>query len=122
MALIIYTVSMVVFSFYFEFTISSIVLRGLTGIGAFGALIGFCSKQANNHAKVKRHNRKMELELSSMSPFFAGYEKGELFEIKKELADRYFGTDDISSSKTNSEVDINQIKKVTGVINKIKST
>ena len=107
--LVVYALTMTVLSFVFEFTWGTLILRALGGFVAFSALIGFCTRQANIHAKVERYSRKMELELASLSPYFAGYDKEEIFEVKKDLAKRYFGNDDLillSNQKSGKNEDL----------------
>lgn len=52
---------------------------------------------------MERDNRKKELELASLNPYFAEFEKADLFEVKKEMASRFFGHDESSIKKEEDE-------------------
>lgn len=98
-SLVVYTIAMVVISFSHDTNLTTALMRLFGGIGSFGALASFCIRQASNHANAERFYRQRELELASLSPYLAGYDKEALFNIKKELAKRYFGNSEYLINK-----------------------
>lgn len=58
---------------------------------AFGIGAAWAAREAEKHQNVERSSRKMELELASISPYLALLPEPTQFEVKKELAQRFFG-------------------------------
>lgn len=62
--------------------------------GAVAVLAGYAARQAEKHDRSQRRLRKMQLELSALSPFFHEFPGNETLPIKKELAMKMFGQSD----------------------------
>lgn len=71
--------------------------------GTFGALFAYTAKQASDHSKIERINRRVELELASIDPFLVGLPEDKQIEIRGMLGQKIFGPQDISleTSKDN---------------------
>ena len=65
----------------------------------FGVLAGYCALQAEQRRKNERRNRRLELELASMNPFLASLPEASQNDIKKGLAEKYFGQNDPVTEK-----------------------
>lgn len=67
---------------------------------AFGIGVAWAARQADKHQEIERRNRRIELDLASISPYLAPFPVTEQNEIKKQLAERLFGsTDPVSVTK-----------------------
>ena len=58
-----------------------------------GTLAAYAAKQASEHKKAERFNRKMELELASIDPYLVGLPDEMLFKTKEMLAEKFFGNE-----------------------------
>ena len=58
---------------------------------AFGIGAAWAAREAEKHQQAERHNRKMELELASISPYLALLPDDTQFAVKTDLAKRLFG-------------------------------
>jgi len=61
---------------------------------AFGLLAAYAARQADKQEKSSRKNRRMELELASISPYLQSLPYEKQIEMKAGLADRLFGQAD----------------------------
>jgi len=78
----------------------------------------YASKESSKHRKLETLNRKLELELASLTPFIEMHSDDEKNKIKSKLIDKYFGNNlEISDEKTENEEDFSL-----GVIEKILKT
>jgi hypothetical protein len=63
----------------------------------------YAAKESSKHRKLETLNRKLELELASLSPFIEMHSDEEKRLIKSKLVDKYFGNHfDISDEKTDN--------------------
>lgn len=62
-----------------------------TLLGAIGVLAGYAINQGRGHLRRAESNRKLQLELTSIRPFLAGFPEDEEREILREFAPRWFG-------------------------------
>ena len=51
----------------------------------------YASRESSKHRKIENLNRKLELELSSISPFIEILDEAKKQEIKVKLVEKYFG-------------------------------
>lgn len=51
----------------------------------------YCAMESNKHRKIEQENRRLELELASISPFLEKIDDKDAETILKELAPKYFG-------------------------------
>ncbi len=65
----------------------------------FGGLFAYSSKQASDHKKLERINRKTELELATIDPYLVGLPEDKKYRIKELMAERLFGKDNKMDSK-----------------------
>ena len=75
---------------------------------SFGILAAYAALQADKHEKAERKNRKIELELASISPYLHSLPVEQQHKIKAELASRLFGNNESIEEKVD--------KKTTGSI------
>jgi hypothetical protein len=93
----------------FQTTIQGDFRWGVFGARAFvaitfGIAAAWAAREAEKHQNSERRNRKMELELASISPYLALLPEQTQFEVKKELAQRFFGhTDHSADAKTDQQ-------------------
>ncbi|HEV7743790.1 MAG TPA: hypothetical protein VGO56_02235 [Pyrinomonadaceae bacterium] len=73
-----------------DFRIGVFGARAFVAI-AFGIGAAWAAREAEKHQDVERRNRKVELELASISPYLALLPEQTQFDVKKELAQRFFG-------------------------------
>lgn len=57
----------------------------------FGVLAAYAAKQADEHLRVERNNRRVELEIASIDPYLASLPEEHRFDVKRKLAERHFG-------------------------------
>lgn len=73
-----------------DFKLGTFGARAFVAI-AFGIGLAWAARQAERHQETERRSRRMELELASISPFLALLPEPTQVEIRKELANRFFG-------------------------------
>ncbi len=87
-----------------------IALFRLVAAIAFGAPAWYCGHESGRHRQIEQRNRRIELELASLSPYLAELPDNERLRIVGELSREYFGHDD---EKQDNEV-IRKIKDLRG--------
>ncbi|SOE20282.1 hypothetical protein SAMN06298216_0775 [Spirosomataceae bacterium TFI 002] len=84
----------------------------------------YASKESGKHRKLENLNRKLELELSSISPFIEILDEAKKQEIKAKLVEKYFGNNYIvtEDNVSNDNISVNMletiVKLVTGIMKK----
>lgn len=63
----------------------------LTLLGAIGVLAGYAVRQGREHLQRAQINRQLQLELTSINPYLAGFPDEKQQEIKERMVDRWFG-------------------------------
>jgi len=71
-----------------------IALFRLVAAIAFGAPAWYCAHESTRHRKIEHRNRRIELELASLSPYLAEMPDEERRKIIAELSKDYFGRED----------------------------
>lgn len=78
----------------------------------------YASRESGKHRKLENLNRKLELELSSISPFIEILDETKKQEIKAKLVEKYFGnnssTDD--DSEKNDNISANMLETITKLV------
>lgn len=87
--------------------------------GTIAVLVGFGIRQVIKHDRNERYYRQMELELASIQPYLVGLPENEVHNIKKLLADRYFGQQKFIQDSTSGETS-NNSDVITGLFNTMK--
>lgn len=72
---------------------------------SFGVFAAYASRQADKHDKASRKNRRMELELASISPYLLKLPDDMQIKMKMDLAYRLFGQADGESDKSEEALD-----------------
>ncbi|PGX16485.1 hypothetical protein [Bacillus sp. AFS033286] len=75
-----------------ELTWTALVSRALlTGVGL--TLFTYCAKQGTNHRNEEKRNRKIELELATLTPYLQDLDLAQQREVKHSLVSKYFGVE-----------------------------
>lgn len=61
----------------------------------FGVLAAYAAREAEQHRRVERRNRRVELELASIGPFLMSLPPDNQNEVRRLLAEKFFGQNDI---------------------------
>jgi len=82
---------------------------------SFGILAAYSAKQADKNSQVEKRNRQLELELASIEPYLSKLPEEMKHELKRLLAEKWFGNSDplIQSTKGKDQI---TIEKFTGSI------
>jgi len=96
------------------------VITKLFAVSALGVLGVFATRQADKHEYNERKFRKMELELSSINPFLADFEKDEIKKIKERLVDKFFGREESQTGKIDKRVPKNLMDVLASLANALK--
>lgn len=88
--LIIFALVVFIYSAGEQLSFGQVTLRIFVAT-TFGIFAAYAALQADKHEKTERKNRKLELELASISPYIHGLPDDQRNEIKKEIALRLFG-------------------------------
>lgn len=67
------------------------IVAKMTLLGAFGALAAYAGRQGKKHFERAEVNRQLQLELTSINPYLAGFPEEKKREIKEDMVDRWFG-------------------------------
>jgi len=76
---------------------------------SFGILAAYAARQAEKNSEFERTNRQLELELASIDPYLSKLPEDKQFEIKRVLAEKWFGNKQIHDKQENK-----MIKKYSG--------
>lgn len=63
----------------------------LTGVGL--TLFTYCAKQSTNHRNEEKRNRKIQLELATLTPYLQDLDPTQQKEVKQSLVNKYFGVE-----------------------------
>jgi hypothetical protein len=69
-----------------------------------GVLAGFAAHKAEQHRKIERSSRRMELELSAISPYLATLPDSIQHAVKQNLAEKFFASEDTVMNSEHSRV------------------
>lgn len=78
------------------------VARRVSVAATFATVAGYSARQAKIHFDAERLFRKMELELTSLSPYLVELEEAKRQEILAKMAGQFFGKANIETSQTNT--------------------
>ena len=81
-----------------EVKIATFLGRAFVAV-TFGILAAYAARQADRHQEIERNSRRVELALASIDPYLAGLPDDTLQEVKKDLAQRFFGQQDSERAK-----------------------
>ena len=81
-----------------EFSWPAVGTRAFVAV-AFGVLAAFSSRQADRSHHAEAHNRRYQLELSSIDPYLISLHPEQRSEVKIRLADKLFGAATIEPGK-----------------------
>jgi hypothetical protein len=105
-----------------DFNVAKFVGR-IAVTSTIGILAAYTARQASKHDKTERYNRRMELELASISPYLVLLPEEKQHEVKEELAKRMFGRVDYPHFDTAEEIpagsNIELMKLLVETINKL---
>ncbi|MED0933061.1 hypothetical protein P4T29_15815 [Bacillus mobilis] len=78
------------------------VARRVSVAATFATIAGYSARQAKIHFDAERLFRKMELELTSLSPYLVELEEAKRQEILAKMAEQFFGKANIETSQTST--------------------
>jgi hypothetical protein len=81
----------------------------------------YASRESGKHRKLENLNRKLELELSSISPFIEILEDSKKQEIKAKLVEKYFGNNNYNEDdiEKNENISTNMLDSITKLFSSV---
>lgn len=91
------------------------IVAKFTLLGAIGVFATYSGRQGRKHRQRAKINRQLQLELTSINPYLAGFPEEKQQEIKERMVDRWFGnlpSFSDADDKNQSLVSMQEIKRL----------